>query len=270
MSIQWGVIAGLAVLTIVLASIVLVRRGDRRAAAGRFAELAELNARLVVALAEKTEAEHDLGRVVAERTAALEQRDLLLREVYHRVKNNLQVVDSLIVLQAKRLADPAARSAFEDLRARLFALGLVHHQLMGSGDLETFEVVPFLEQLSERLRDHAGGDVGLSVRAAPLKVGLDFAIPLGLLVTELVNDAVAHARPDHAPAIEVELAEGGVGELVLQVRDDGSPDRGGPGEPQSLGATIIHALVAQLRGVLTVSTSAGVRSEVRMPSPAIS
>jgi len=272
-SIQEGVIAGLAVLASALAVTVFARRGDRRADAVRFAQLAELNARLVVALEEGTEAKQDLERVVAERTSALVQRDLLLREVYHRVKNNLQVVDSLIVLQARRLSDRESRTALEALRSRLFALGLVHQQVMGSGDLETFDVAPFLEELSRRLRDHAGGGVGLSVRAAPLKVGLDFGIPLGLLVTELVNEAIGRSGPGDG-AIEVELAQAEAGELVLQVREGGGRETGAPripaADPASLAATIIEALVAQLKGVLTVSNGQGVRSEVRMPSPALS
>jgi two-component sensor histidine kinase len=225
-----------------------------------------------VALEEKTEAERDLERVVAERTSALVQRDLLLREVYHRVKNNLQVVDSLIVLQARRLTDASARAALEALRARLFALGLVHQQVMGSTDLETFDVAPFLEELSRRLRDHArvganaGAAIDLSVQAAPLKVGLDFGIPLGLLVTELVNEAIARARPDAAAAIEVRLTEAQGGELLLQVSDDGHR-REGSSEPGSLGATVIEAMVSQLRGALTIHDGA---SEVRMPAPALS
>jgi PAS domain S-box-containing protein len=212
----------------------------------------------------------DLEVVVQERTAALAQRDLLLREVYHRVKNNLQVVDSLLLMQARRLADPEAKAALETLRGRVYALGLVHHQLMGSIDLETFEIAPFLEELSRHLLEAGGGTgISLTVRAAPLKVGLDFAIPLGLLVTELVTNSLKHAFGDGNGAIEVSLAAAESGWLELRVSDDGKGyDPAGATAQPSLGRAIIEGLVQQLRGAMTVATGGGVRTVVRLPAPA--
>jgi PAS domain S-box-containing protein len=219
------------------------------------------------------QAKHDLELVVEQRTAALAQRDLLLREVYHRVKNNLQIVDSLLLMQSRRLADPDAKGALENLRDRVYALGLVHHQLMGSADLETFDIAPFLLELSKHLLEGVGANgITLSVRAAPLRVGLDFAIPLGLLVTELVTNSMKHAFAGGRGAITVELDEAGEGELVLQVSDNGEgyvpAEQGAPG--RSLGATIIEGLVQQLKGVLTISMDGGSRSVVRLPAPAAS
>lgn len=216
------------------------------------------------------QAKQDLEVVVEERTAALAQRDLLLREVYHRVKNNLQIVDSLLLMQARRLTDLPAKAALENLRARVYALGLVHHQLMGSKDLETFDIAPFLEELSRHLLEGAGeAEVSLSVKAAPLKVGLDFAIPLGLLVTELVTNSMKHAFSGGPGAIEVSLAEPEAGQVELRVADDGKgydPQASRDAGP-SLGASIVSGLVQQLKGVLTVSVDGGTRSVVRLPAP---
>jgi PAS domain S-box-containing protein len=217
-----------------------------------------------------SQAKQDLEKVVEERTAALAQRDLLLREVYHRVKNNLQIVDSLLMMQARRLTDPQAKAALENLRARVYALGLVHHQLMGSKDLETFDIAPFLDELSRHLLEGAGeAQVSLSVRAAPLKVGLDFAIPLGLLVTELVTNSMKHAFSGGAGAIEVTLAEPEAGQVELRVADDGKgydPAQVRAAGP-SLGASIVDGLVQQLKGVMTISTQGGTRSVIRLPAP---
>jgi two-component sensor histidine kinase len=224
------------------------------------------------ALKSLEEAKQDLERVVDERTAALAQRDLLLREVYHRVKNNLQVVDSLLLLQARRLADPDARAALENLRSRVYALGLVHHQLMGSKDLETFDIAPFLEELSRHLLEGGGrSEITLDVRAAPLSVGLDFAIPLGLLVTELVTNSMKHGFPDRGGRVEVALDWVAAAELSLRVSDDGvGYDSAARPAVSSLGASIIDGLVRQLRGQLHVSTDGGTCSVVRLPAPGTS
>jgi len=211
----------------------------------------------------------DLEEMVVERTAALAQRDLLLQEVYHRVKNNLQVIDSILVLQARRLSDPAAKSAFSSLRKRVYALGLVHHQLMGSADLQTFDVAPFLLELTSNLVEGgAAGPVNLRVSAVPLNVGLDFAIPLGLLVTELVTNSLKHAFPTGKGNVEVALTRSDDGGLALVVSDDGAGydcSEGAPGELSGgLGATIIKGLVHQLKATMNVRSANGTRSEVRM------
>jgi PAS domain S-box-containing protein len=210
-----------------------------------------------------------LEATVAERTAALAQRDLLLREVYHRVKNNLQIIDSMMLLQARRLADGDAKTAMENLRRRVYALSLVHQQLMGSEDLETFGIAPFLHELSSHLVEGAGhSEIALSVRAAPLKVGLDFAIPLGLLVTELVTNSMKHAFAGRSGRIEVALEPTEPGQLMLRVADDGCGyDPATPGPRTSVGASIIEGLVRQLNGVLTVTAGRGTKSVVRLPAP---
>lgn len=228
-----------------------------RRVAERTSELEAVNAQLTTAL--------------EERTAALVQRDLLLREVYHRVKNNLQIVDGLLVMQARRLVAPQAKRAVAAIRARLYALGLVHHQLMESHDLETFDIAPFLRTLSENLiQTGETPDIVLSVRAAPLTVGLDFAIPLGLIVTELVTNALKHAFPDGKGQVDVVLERAEDGWVDLVVADNG----GGFVEPQlpnegggSLGSTIVEGLVKQLGGTITVKHENGVRVEIRVQGP---
>ncbi len=203
----------------------------------------------------------------AQLSRALEERDLLLREVYHRVKNNLQVIDGIVTLQARLLADPDAKSALQGLRQRLYALGLVHQQLMSSVDLKTFDVAPFLKELSANIMEGIGGrDIDLSVRAIPLNVGLDFAIPLGLLVTELVTNSLKHAFPDGKGRIEVVLDRRDDGTMVLVVSDNGSGyeilDTPLKEKRAGLGTTLIHGLVSQLRAIMNVRKMNGTTSEV--------
>jgi PAS domain S-box-containing protein len=238
--------------------------------------------RVVVAVIEDIDARHkavdalehakaQLEVMVDERTVALRQRDILLREVYHRVKNNLQIIDSFLVMQRRQLEDPDARAALLSLRNRVYALGLVHHQLMESTNLRTFDIAPFLAELSDNiLKGDGDRKVELRVKASPMDVGLDFAIPLGLLVTELVTNALKHAFVDDKGTIEVTLDRGENGDVTLVVADDG---RGLGDTPRStgaragLGTSIIAGLVAQLRGTLTMQSDRGTRAEVRLTAP---
>src|SRR3546814_7139449 len=106
----------------------------------RTADLSAANERLMDTLAELRVAKADLEGMVEERTAALRQRDLLLREVYHRVKNNLQIIDGMVMMQARQLKDQAAKDSLQALRSRIYALGLVHQPLMAPRDLQTFDI----------------------------------------------------------------------------------------------------------------------------------
>jgi two-component sensor histidine kinase len=228
------------------------------------AELILLNRSLEERITERTA---ELVGANARLSHALEQRDLLLREVYHRVKNNLQVIDGIVTLQGQRLSDPNAKLALRGLRRRLYALGLVHQQLMGSSDLRTFDVSPFLKELSENIMEGIGGrDISLSVRAIPLDVGLDFAIPLGLLVTELVTNSLKHAFPDGKGKIEVALERRQDGTMVLVVSDNGTGydvlEVSRQEKTAGLGTTLIDGLVSQLRAIINVRRMNGTTSEV--------
>jgi PAS domain S-box-containing protein len=218
-----------------------------------------------------TAANEKLEQLVADRTAALAQRDLLLREVYHRVKNNLQVVDGLLLLQSRKLADADAVAAIEGLRQRVYAIGLVHHQLMGSGDLKTFDVGAFLRDLITHLQQGAPDAIALRIDAAPLTADLDFAIPLGLLVTELTTNALKHAFPDGKGEVRVILEADAGAEVVLRVIDNGVGFRDPTIAPTpSLGLTIAKGLVRQLRGRIQSTTHNGVHWEARLPAPGAS
>ena len=208
----------------------------------------------------------DRARSEADLRTALGQRDLLLREVYHRVKNNLQIVDGLLLMQAGAVKDPEARLALVGLRSRIYALGLVHAQLMASKNLETFDIAPFLQELSHNIvAGAAEAAVSLEVDAAPLEVDLDFAVPVGLLVTELVTNSLRHAFPAGQGAIRVSLAPGDPGQVVLTVADDGrgatATDRPG------VGSTIVQGLVRQLSASLSVVDKSGHTTIMVIPTP---
>jgi two-component sensor histidine kinase len=197
------------------------------------------------------------------------QRDLLLREVHHRVKNNLQMTDSLIDMEARRIDDSRAREALSALRNRVYSLGLVHQQLMASEDLETFSFAPFLRELTANLADSCAAaerGVAVSVTADEVWVDLDFAIPAGLITTELVINAMKHAQ---ARTLKVEFRRIGDGEASLSVADD-DPDAadGRAGAKSGAGSRIVAGLVRQLGGRKEVSRMNGTRIEIVVPLPA--
>jgi two-component sensor histidine kinase len=174
-------------------------------------------------------------------------------------------------MQAYQLKDPQAQQELLSLRSRIYALGLVHQQLMGSEDLKTFDVAPFLDELSQNIVEAGSqGDVSIKVDACRLHVGLDFAIPLGLLVTELVGNALKHAFPTGDGHISVSLQTNDDTDLTLIVSDDGrttlDADSARPAKP-GLGMSIMKGLVAQLQGMMILRTEAGTTAEIRMRMP---
>jgi two-component sensor histidine kinase len=198
----------------------------------------------------------DLAEMVA-------QRDLLLREVHHRVKNNFQVVNSLIHLQARHADADETRDALDDLQRRVYALGLVHKLLMQSSDLSTFDIRDFLNDLCGNLTD--GDQHGrVSAEADPIQADLDFAGSLGLLVTELVMDALKRRLRENKPSsVLVSLRRGSPDTLVLTVSDDGRSETNL--FPLNLAETesrIMRALIAQVHGTLHVTHEGGTKVTV--------
>jgi two-component sensor histidine kinase len=146
---------------------------------------------------------------------------------------------------------------------------------MGSTNLKTFNIGPFLQELSNNILESGASDsINLMVQAAPLDVSLDFAIPLGLLVTELVTNSLKHAFPLGTGNITVVLEQGENGEITLIVSDDGrgrSEDyREAESPKMGLGTTIITGLTAQLGGIITMQSEQGTRTEIRIAEPVLS
>ena len=237
-----------------------------------------------VLIAEKrsrSEATAGLEQALMQRTAALGQRDLLLREVYHRVKNNLQLVDSLLALQIGQTTSREAVGALSDLRSRVYALGLVHQQLMTSADLKTFDIAPFLHQLRDNIRAARGGSCGaVHVEAAAITVTLDFAIPLALLVNELITNCFKHSQPQGCAEVSVRLVRDPVGDLLLTVASTRSHAPGAEcaqsltatcasSYAHGLGVEIVMGLTAQIDGVMNVCEADAYTTEIRIPAARI-
>lgn len=201
---------------------------------------------------------------------SLAEKEILLREVYHRVKNNLQVVDTLLALQIRHT--PPLAGNLRELRYRVYCLGLVHQKLMQSGDLETINLREFLHDLARTLAIHHATPTGgltldVTVEPGDAAIKVDVAIPLGLLVTELVSAAYKHTfPPDRHGAIDVSLTITGGGRAHLIVSDNGSA-MPGTFSPFSVEQQIIAALVDQVDGDMTMNENHGSQAVVTFPCP---
>jgi two-component sensor histidine kinase len=202
---------------------------------------------------------------------ALAEKDLLLREVYHRVRNNLQVIDSLMSLYGTQ-ACGKCRDAILEMRTRSQILGLVHQQLMRSPDLVTFNARDFLSDLCTNLavlfeETHQG--VRLEYFSDDFPLDLDHAIPLGLVINDLVSNAFKHAFPNNQTGtVQVSLVLRDVGTVCLSVQDNGVGMSLEAVSPTSVGHQIIEALLAQLDATMTISGKSGTVIEIILPLPA--
>ena len=189
--------------------------------------------------------------------AALEEKEVLLREVYHRVKNNLQVIQSLLSLRSRNLPDGLARSVMLESVQRVRAMALVHEKLYQSENLDRIFFPDYVSGLFRQLMDAYGrqapqGAVRLNQDIAAVNIGLDRAVPLGLLLTELISNCLKHGFADgRSGEVSVSLKQIGDG-LRLSVADNGAGLAPGqnPLEGGSLGLTLVQSLSQQLNGKL--------------------
>jgi two-component sensor histidine kinase len=195
---------------------------------------------------------------------SLAQKQVMLREIHHRVKNNLQTVTSLLNLYARIPRGDAVKQAFADVQMRINALALVHRHLYESQDLQEVDLHPFMTNLCSLLQDGSGVPprrVRLSVDIPHVRVAGDRAVPLALLTTEILTNSFKHAFPNQRPgAISVRISVEGNGLAKLVIADDGigQSERTTEGElPGSMGQTLIAAFSRQLNGEITIAGPPG-------------
>lgn len=191
--------------------------------------------------------ETDLAEAVADRERLLDQKEVLLGEVHHRIKNSLQLVSSILSLDAATPGEVDARERLRRAGARVMAVASVHELIYRSGQVATVDLDGYLVDLCRSLGASVQGTV--SCRAVPVRLDTDHAISLALMVNELVANAFGHGLRDRSDGhVEVTCDRDG-DELVLRVADNGS---GKPvGGRQGLGTRIIDAMVSQLDATMT-------------------
>jgi PAS domain S-box-containing protein len=194
---------------------------------------------------------------------SLREKEMLLKEIHHRVKNNLQVVSSLLSLQAQMIADPQLRVPFEESQARIQTMALIHQQLYRSGTLAQINFAEYLRDLATRVVRSARvgqGHLALEISAEEVHLPIETAIPCGLLLHELLSNCVKHAFPGgQSGTIRATLHRHPQGPCVLTVCDDGAglPPGLDAHATTSLGLRLVHLLAAQLQGTLTFESGQG-------------
>ena len=201
--------------------------------------------------------------------ASLREKEILLREIHHRVKNNMQILTSLIRLQVRRADSEELRTILLESEARIRSMGLLHEKLYQSESVSEIDLEGYLRTLTgelTRMRTQTKSNVKIQLSVSDVKLGLDTALPCGLIVTELVSNSLKYAFPEgREGAIFVSVSKTDKGEYSLIVWDNGIgiPEDLDISKCTSLGLRLVTMLCDQLNGELSITNKQGTRSEIR-------
>jgi two-component sensor histidine kinase len=224
---------------------------------------------------ELAETMDDMADAIVGRDASLrdslDQKDALMREIHHRVKNNLQVISSLLNMQQRALSDPAARAAMSDTRQRITALALIYRALYQGPDLKRVDLRPFLEELTAQMVAGEmlhGPQVRTELSVDALVIDPDRLAPLALFAVEAITNAQKHAFAARGGVLTLNFHVDGE-EATLEISDDGEAPAEGLAAT-GVGRTLMTAFARQLRGRVELIRNAqgGVTARLIFPTPA--
>jgi len=213
----------------------------------------------------------DRRRVEEQIQASLREKEALLREIHHRVKNNLQVTSSLLRLQAGMIDDPRTREVFAGTQDRIRSMALVHEKLYQSTNLSRIDFGEYVRALADLLFKSFAVDpqlITMDVGGEQVFLNIDIAVPCGLIVNEILSNALKHAFPNGCKgAITVTLQQAD-GNCIMTIRDDGIglQDPAGGTPRRTLGLQLVRGLVQQIEGNLDIRRDQGTLFTISFPT----
>jgi two-component sensor histidine kinase len=190
------------------------------------------------------------------------EKELLIKEIHHRVKNNMQVVISLLNTQSLTMEDIDAASILRNSEHRIYAMSLIHQKLYHSDNLKSINLPNYIRELSEYLKECLAPDnhIDFHYELEELSVDIEHATPLGLILNEAISNAIKHAfKGRERGEIRIKLSQSGGQKYTLTIEDNGiGLNRDfDPSRPSSMGMTLIHGLANQLGGGLNLTSDHG-------------
>jgi two-component sensor histidine kinase len=208
-------------------------------------------------------------------TAQLEiknkENEILLKEIHHRVKNNLQTVSSLLSLQSESISDKSAYEAVQESKNRVTSMALLHQKLYQGKNLAAIEMRDYFETIGKAIIDSFGEraeNISLAIDMSDLELDVDTAVPIGLITNELITNSIKHAFPSKQKGqISIALNQGVNGLLHLQISDNGQAAVSGTvsKKESGFGTLLVQLLTTQLGGKLEKLTATGTATIIQFP-----
>lgn len=213
---------------------------------------------------------HDISKYKGVETRlneTLQQKDLIIREIHHRVKNNFQIIVSILNLQSRRITDPLLRGHLDDCQGRVKAMALVHENLHRSGDSERINISAYLQAMVRdihRAFSHESRIIQIRESMDAVQLYIDQAVPCGIIVNELLTNAFKYAFPagwsgEAVIRMAVKQLDGRSVEIVVEDNGAGLPEGLDPSAADTLGYSLVKLLVRQLHGTISVGRKNGTR-----------
>ena len=197
----------------------------------------------------------------------LHKKDILLKEIHHRVKNNLQVMSSLLNLQSRKFKDPDVIEAFKESQHRARSMAIAHERLYHSQSLEDINFKIYIQSLVEYLVSSygfSGENIKININIEDISLGVDTSVPLGLIINEIVSNTLKHAFNDDSGEIDIKMHQSGEDTYILNIADNGIgfPEELDFRSADSLGLQLVNSLVDQIEGHLELKRNKGTEFEI--------
>ncbi len=193
------------------------------------------------------------------------EREILLKEIHHRVKNNLQVISSLLSMQSRKMQEGEAKIAVKEGQSRIKSMSLIHQKLYSEGNLSKINMKAYIEELSDFLFKSykPGDDIHREIKSEDVFIDVDMAVPLGLIINELISNALKYAfYPSTEGVVKISLSKDD-DDFLLEVSDSG---KGLPADfenSHSMGMNLVNILVQQLDGSIDINSMDGTSFKIR-------